>query len=167
MRKSAAPEGDRKLKTLVLGLGNPILSDDGVGVRVAEALQSRFNQEDIVVTETGVAGLDLLEMLWGYDRAIIIDAIQTKGGKVGEIYRLEPGDFAATQHAVNPHDINFATALKLGNMLGIPLPKQISILAIEVADTTTFCEECTPEVRRVIPVCVKMVVEELKGKDNA
>ncbi len=150
-----------------MGLGNPILSDDGVGVRVAEALQSRFNQEDIMVMETSVAGLDLLELLAGYDRAVIIDAIKTVGGRVGQIYRLEPEDFTATQHAANPHDVNFATALELGNRLGLPLPQQITIFAIEVADTTTFSEECTPDVRQAIPVCVKMIVEELQGNHDA
>ena len=59
------------------------------------------------------------------------------------------------------HDIEFATALELGKKLGLALPQEIIIFAIEAADVTTFGEECTPEVRRAIPVCVKMVVREL------
>lgn len=150
-----------------MGLGNPILSDDSVGIRVAEALQSRFNQEDITVMETSLAGLNMLDLLADYDRAIIIDAIKTVRGRVGQIYRLEPEAFAATQHTANPHDVNFATALELGKRLALPLPQQITIFAIEVADTTTFSEECTPDVRQAIPVCVKMILEELQGNHNA
>jgi len=151
------------VKTLILGMGNPILSDDGVGIWVARALEGRLNQQEATVEETSMAGLNLLDMLSGYDRAIIIDAIQTRDGKVGQIYRLEPEAFAATRHATTPHDVDFATALELGRRLGLALPQQIIILAIEVENVSSFSEECTPEVERVIPVCVERVIQELKG----
>jgi len=154
------------VKTLILGLGNPILSDDGVGIRVARALEGRLNQPDVTVMETSVAGLDFLELLVGYNRAIIIDAIQTKEGKVGQVYRLEPEAFNATRHASTPHDVNFATALELGNRLGLALPQQIIIFAIEVENVTTYSEECTPKVRDAIPVCVEMVMQEITSGDS-
>lgn len=151
------------MKTLVLGLGNPILSDDGVGPQVARELEGRLDQPEVTVTETSLAGLSLLDLLVGYDRAIIIDAIQTAGGKAGQIYRLEPESFNATRHAATPHDVNFATALELGNQLNLALPRQIDIFAIEAADVTTFSEECTPEVERAIPACAEMIIQELNG----
>jgi len=154
------------MKTLILGMGNPILSDDGVGLRVARALEGRLNQQEITVTETSVSGLNLLDLLVNFDRAIIIDAIQTVGGNGGEIYRLEPEAFDTTRHTASPHDVNFATALELGNKLGLALPQQIIIFAIEVEDVTTFSEECTPEVERAIPVCVERVIQELNGGSN-
>lgn len=149
------------MKTLVLGLGNPILSDDGVGLRVAAELKGRLDQQETTVVETSMAGLSLLDTLAGYDRAIIIDAIQTVEGKPGQIYRLHPEVFNSTRHTASPHDVNFATALELGNRLGLALPQQIVIFAIEVADATTFSEECTPDVRRAIPICAKMIIREL------
>jgi len=149
------------MRTLILGLGNPILSDDGVGLRVARALEGRLNQPEITVMETSMAGLSLLDLLVNFDRAIIIDAIQTKEGKVGQVYRLEPTAFSATRHASTPHDVNLATALELGNKLGLALPQQIIIFAIEVENVTSFSEECTPEVERAIPVCVEKVIQEL------
>ena len=151
------------MKTLILGLGNPILSDDGVGLRIARALEGKLNRQEITVMETSMAGLGLLDLLVNFDRAIIIDAIQTIGGKAGQIYRLEPGAFNATRHAATTHDVNFATALELGNRLGLALPKQITIFAIEVEDVTTFSERCTPEVERAIPVCVEMVREVIEN----
>lgn len=150
------------MKTLVLGLGNPILTDDGVGPLVAKEIQGRVDQKEVTVMETSQAGLSLLDLLAGYDKAIIIDSIQTLGGKAGQIYRLDAGALNATRHAVSTHDINLATALELGSKLGLALPKQIDIFAIEVADTTTFSEECTPSVREVIPVCAEMIIRELK-----
>ncbi len=74
------------MKTVVLGLGNPILTDDGVGLRVARELEGRLDQQEATVMETSLAGLNMLDLLAGYDRAIIIDAIQTIGGKAGQIY---------------------------------------------------------------------------------
>jgi len=152
------------MKTLILGLGNPILSDDGIGLRVARALEGKLNRQEVTVMETSMAGLSLLDLLVNFDRAIIIDAIQTIGGKAGQIYRLEPGAFNATRHAATTHDVNFATALELGNRLGLALPKQITIFAIEVEDVTTFSERCTPEVERVFPVCVEMVREVIENE---
>jgi len=149
------------VKTLILGLGNPILSDDSVGLRVARALEDRLNQPEITVMEASVAGLNLLDWLAGYDRAIIIDGVQTAGGKAGQIYRLEPEAFNATRHASTTHDVNFATALELGKRLGLALPQQLIIFAIEVENVSSFSEECTPEVERAIPLCVEMVIEEL------
>jgi hydrogenase maturation protease len=112
--------------------------------------------------ETGCAGLSLLDLLVGYDRAIIVDAIQTVGGKAGQIYRLDPGAFDTARHTASAHGIDFTTALEFGKKLGIPLPQQIIIFAIEALDVSTFSEECTPEVRQAIPICVEMVLQELK-----
>jgi hydrogenase maturation protease len=150
------------MRTLVLGLGNPILTDDGVGFRVARELEDRLDRQEVTVMDTSLAGLDLLDLLADYDRVIIIDAIQTVGGKVGQIYRLKPEVFNATRHAATPHDINFATALELGNQLNLPLPRQIDIFAIEVLDTDTFSEECTPEVKKAAVACAEMIIQELK-----
>ncbi len=148
-------------RTLVLGLGNPILSDDGVGIRVAGAVQSKVNRPDVTVLEAGVGGLDLLDLLIGYDRVIIIDAVQTGEGKPGQVYRLGPDAFQATRHASTPHDVNFATALELGARLGLDLPREIIIFAVEVKDVTSFSEQCTPEVARAVSACVDMVIGEL------
>jgi hydrogenase maturation protease len=155
------------MKTLILGLGNPILSDDGVGLRVAGELKGRLDQQEATVMETSMAGLSLLDALAGYDKAIIIDAIQTVEGKAGQIYRLDPETFNATRHTASPHDVNFATALELGHRLGLALPQQIVIFAIEVADASTFSEECTPDVNRAIPGCVETVIGELNGGHDA
>jgi len=151
-----------KLKTLVLGLGNPILCDDSAGYRVAMALKERLDIPDVDIKEAGIAGLDFLDMITGYDRAIIIDAIQTKKGKPGKIYRLGPDSLAATRHSGTPHDVNIATALELGKKLNLKLPREIIIFAIEVEDVTTFSEECTPAVKKAVPRCVRMVMRELQ-----
>jgi len=156
-----------RMKTVVLGLGNPILSDDAVGLRVVKELEGRVDQQEVTLIETSVAGLGMLDFLTGYDRAIIIDAIQTVGGQAGRIYRLDPEALDFTRHAASPHDVNLATALELGKRLELSLPQQIIIFAIEVADASTFSEECTPEVRRAIPACVEMIIQEINGEPRS
>ena len=150
-----------KYKTLVLGLGNSILTDDGVGCFVARELEGRLSNKGVKIVESSVGGLGLLDLLAGYDKAIIIDAIQTEEGKPGQIYCLGTEAFGTTKHVTSPHDVDFFTALELGKKLGLDLPRKIVIFAIEAVDVNTFSEECTPEVREAIPLCAKMVLQEL------
>ena len=149
------------MKTLVLGLGNSILSDDGVGIRVAQEVGKKLNDPQITVAETSAVGLSLLDSIVGYDKVIIIDAIQTKEGNTGQIYRMGPEDFSLTKHLSSPHQINLVTALELGKMLDLAMPQKITIFAVEAKDITTFSEKCTPEVERAIPEAVKLVLQEL------
>ena len=151
------------MKTLVLGLGNPILGDDSVGFRVIQGLKDKFSHPGLTLMESSASGLGLLDLITGYDKVIIIDAIQTEGGQAGKIYRLNTENFSGTRHLASPHNINLATALELGKKLGIALPQQIIIFAIEVVDVTTFSEKCTPEVEQAIPLAVSMIAEELSG----
>jgi len=151
------------MKTLVLGLGNPILSDDGAGIRVAQEVGKKLNDPQITVAETSEAGLRLLDSIVGYDKVIIIDAVQTEKGQAGQIYRMEPQDFSSTKYLSLPHQINLATSLELGNALNLAMPQEITIFAVEAKDITNFSEKCTPEVDQAIPKLVKMVLEELVG----
>jgi len=151
------------MKTLVLGLGNPILSDDGAGIRVAQEVGKQLDDPQITVAETSEAGLRLLDSIVGYDKVIIIDAVQTEKGQAGQIYRMEPQDFSSAKYLSLPHQINLATSLELGNALNLAMPQKITIFAVEAKDITSFSEKCTPQVERAIPELVKMVLQELVG----
>jgi hydrogenase maturation protease len=152
------------MKTLVLGLGNPILSDDGVGIRVAQEVGKELEDPQITIAETSEAGLSLLDSIVGYDKVIIIDAIQTREGNAGQVYRMGIEDFSFSKRFSSPHQINLVTALELGKMLDLTMPQKITIFAVEAKDITNFSEKCTPDVDRAIPVVVKMVLEELNAK---
>jgi len=149
------------LKTLILGLGNPILSDDGVGIKVAQQIREEIKDPQITVAESSEAGLNLLDSIIGYEQVIIIDAIQTKGGKAGQVYRLEPENFSFARHLSSSHQVNLISALELGKMLNLAMPQRTTILAVEAKDVINFSEKCTPEVERAIPEVVKMVLCEL------
>lgn len=154
------------MKTIVVGLGNPILTDDGVGVKVAYELEARLEKnypEDLTITEASVGGLRLMELLEGYDRAIIIDAIQTKNGKQpGKVFTMDLDDLRSispTQHSASAHDTSLVTALDAGKELGMKLPEDITIFAIEVTNILDFNEHPTPDVALAIPIVTEMVLE--------
>jgi hydrogenase maturation protease len=151
------------MKILVLGIGNPILSDDGAGIRVAQEVGNQLHDPQVTVAETSEAGLRLLDSIVGYDKVIIIDAVQTEKGQAGQIYHMGPEDFSFAKHFSSPHQINLVTALELGNALDLAMPQKITIFAVEAKDITTFSEKCTTEVEQAIPKLVKMVMEELVG----
>ncbi len=151
------------MKTLVLGLGNPILMDDGVGIKVVRALKPRVDDPQVTLHESSCGGLNLLDVLVGYDRAIIVDAVQTRDGAAGNLYRLRSDDFEPCLHVSCAHSVDFATALELGRKLGLRLPRDITIVAVEVQDVTTFSEECTPAVQAAINTAVDTVLQELES----
>lgn len=149
------------MKTLVLGIGNPILSDDGVGIHVARLLKQR-KHPGVTVDELAASGLELLDVIQGYDRLVIIDAIETKGGRPGQLHTLEEKDFEKAIHGSSPHGINIATALALGRKL-IPerMPKQVLFFAVEAKDLVNVSEKLTPEVQEAVPRIVERIEKEL------
>ncbi|MGZ3557661.1 MAG: hydrogenase maturation protease [Thermodesulfobacteriota bacterium] len=149
-------------KTLLLGLGNPILKDDAVGLRVVRGLGRKVTEEEVHVEESSFANIDILDVIHSYDRLIIVDSIKTEGGKPGDLYRLDLDDLHSTLHLSCPHDINLATALELGKRLGMEIPGEIRIYAIEVEDNQTFCETCSPLVEEAIP----RIIEEIARTEH-
>jgi len=158
------------LKTLVLGMGNPILRDDGIGIHVVREAAKRHRQENVDFSEASVGGLRILDVIAGYQRVVMVDAIQTRGGQPGDIYRLSPRDLNLSLHAGSSHDVSLPGALALGRAMGWTLPadEDFVIIAIEVEDPFTFGEECTPGVEKAVPPAVEAVLAELKhGTDDA
>jgi len=151
------------MKILVLGLGNPLVSDDSVGLRVAEKLKPLLaGRSDVEVSEDYWGGLRLMERMIGFDRAIIIDAIQS-GAPPGTVHRLTP-DSISTQRSASAHDVNLPTALEFGRKAGVALPKNDDILlvGIEAEDILNFGEQCTPAVEAAIPLAVGTVMRAIE-----
>ena len=112
---------------LVVGLGNPILTDDGIGPRLVEYLEKSGGFPDVEYRSEAVGGLEILERVQGYDSAVFIDAIKTEGGVPGTVYQFQPEDFQETLHLSNLHDVSFLSALELGKKMGLSVPKNIKI----------------------------------------
>lgn len=150
-------------RTAVIGLGNPILSDDSVGIRVSRLLAERFVGKDgVEVLELYAGGIRLMDAMVGYGRVVVIDAMET-GAEPGTIRRLIPSDICSTRNAVCSHDMTLATALELGRMLGLELPERVDIWGIEAADVETFGEELTVAVARAVPRVADEICSQLGG----
>jgi len=154
------------MKTLIIGLGNPILGDDGIGWRVAEAIEEIINSQHksyphVDIDYLSVGGLRLMERLIGYDRAIIIDAITTKKFPPGTVmsFPLEDLPNQAVGHLSSAHDTTLQNALKAGRSFGAQLPENIRIVAIESERVYDFTDELTPPAASAIPEAVQMVDE--------
>jgi hydrogenase maturation protease len=143
------------MKTLLLGMGNPILSDDAVGVRLASDFARRLDAvpELTIVEECSVGGLALIDVFEGYERAIVLDAVRATPASPGRWHRFDAPALRESLHLTNVHDANFATALELGRRLGVPLPEpeEIHIFAVEVEDVFTFGERLTPPIEAAYP----------------
>jgi hydrogenase maturation protease len=135
----------------VLGLCNDLRCDDGVGLQVVRCLQAQGLPEGIAAEEAGTAGLGLLDLICGYQRLVIVDAIDA-GAEPGTIIELGLDDLATLMplHTTSTHDANLGAVLALGRRLDLDLPTEIRIVAIQVADTLTLSEHCTPAVQQAI-----------------
>ena len=150
--------------TLVLGMGNPILSDDGVGLLVADRLRESPLPQDVEVALSEVGGLRLLELVRGFTRVIIIDALRSpaeSGRHPGEVHRYEAKDFKGGHRYGSAHSIGLDTALEIGHKLGYDMPKEVTVFAIEAEDVETFGEELSPPVAAAAERVFALVREEV------
>lgn len=157
-------------KTLIIGLGNPILGDDGVGWVVAQEVEKQLpatlRPPFIVVECLALAGIALMEQMVGYERVILIDSLNTGQHAQGEVvtFSLDSLEDLLHGHSASAHDLSLKAALKLGRSMGADLPRDedIQIVAIEAAHVYDFTEELTPKIAAAVPVAVDYVFGLLK-----
>ena len=104
------------MKTIVIGVGNPILRDDGIGIHVANKLKQIVKSSVITIDEAMTGGMNLLDLILGYDKAIIIDAVNIKNANDGEVKRFRLTDLSSV-HSNNPHDVSLLEAIKLAEIM--------------------------------------------------
>lgn len=168
--------------TLVLGLGNPILGDDGVGWRVAEQVEARLAGpapfagggsgtpvRGVEVDRLSLGGLRLMERLVGYERAVLVDAIVTGQLPAGTVrcLRLDELDDPGAGHTGSAHDASLPAAMTLGRLLGAELPATPWVVAVEAERISDVGEEMSPAVAAAVPVAVDAVLALLAGDRHA
>ncbi|MFC1769832.1 hydrogenase maturation protease [Nitrospirota bacterium] len=148
------------MNTVIIGLGNPILTDNALGIRATRMVRDRLSREGIkgiVVSEVHMGGLKLMEALEGYERAIVVDAMHTGCVKPGTIARQPE----STYNLRSSHDTGLDEALSLGRDAGLSLPLDVRVLGMEGEDLKTFSEELTPGVNDALPLLVNMIMDEV------
>ncbi len=150
-------------KIVVLGVGNILLKDEGVGVRVAEELQQRYVfPEQVSVIDGGTQGLWLIPTIQETDHLIVIDAV-LGGGEPGTIYRLERDDLPRGLRAKqSAHDSDLVEALNLCNLLGNG-PGSVVVIGIQPQDIQPYGLELTEKIAAKVEDLIGLVVAELEG----
>lgn len=153
---------------LIIGLGNPILGDDGVGWAAAREVEQRLRakKSNIEVDYLSLGGLSLMERLIGYERVILIDSLTTGARAEGEVVVFTLDDFAdiTSGHTTAAHDTSLKTALAVGRKLGAALPedKDIHVVAVEAKQVYDIQEGLTPLIAAAVPAAVRQVFDILK-----
>ncbi len=149
-------------RALVVGLGNPLLGDDGVGWRIADSVARHVaDRSDVTIECAAVGGLTLMERLIGYDRVLIADAVHTGDAAVGTVRRarLEDLDDPSAGHTTSGHDTSLATALDAGRALGAALPTSVALVTVEVPANFEFSETLSPAVAAAVAPATRTIIE--------
>ncbi len=156
-------------KILMIGLGNPILGDDGVGWVVAREVELRIHEAggSIEVDYLSLGGLSLMERLIGYEKVILIDSLTTGTHPQGAVimFTLEDLVDLSSGHTTASHDTSLKTALVTGRQLGAVLPedRDVHVVAIESQHVYDIEEGLTPPIAAAVPLAVKKVIDLLEG----
>jgi hydrogenase maturation protease len=137
------------MKILVLGLGNELLADDAIGVLAARELEPRLGAQADVAASS-LHGLALLDVLAGYDAAVIVDAVRSGRHPVGTVFEIDPAQLAPVP-VPSPHFAGLPEMLELARQLEMRFPERLRIVAVEVRDPFTIGGAMTPEVRQALP----------------
>ncbi|KAA3609458.1 MAG: peptidase M52 [Planctomycetota bacterium] len=146
------------MKILILGLGNPLLGDDAVGLEVVRRLRERLPSDpEIVLEENYNGGLELMECMEGFDRVVLIDAAVT-GASPGTISSFPLHD-CPIRRGVYSHGMDLATALAVGRAAGAHLPadRHLKILGIEAHDLYDFRLTLSPPVAAAVEAAASWV----------
>ena len=157
---------------LVLGIGNPLMGDDGAGVELAHRLQERDYGPLVHVEEGGTQGMTLLPLLEDADTLILLDAVRTGAlpGTVVTRSREElPRHFS---RVMSPHQIGMKEVLGAAQLCGT-LPRAITLVGVEAAHTE-FCQPMSAEVRAAMPQALELIenliaraVEDCADRENS
>jgi hydrogenase maturation protease len=145
---------------LVLALGNPLMGDDGIGVRVVEELRGRELPGGVVLADGGTTGLALVGLMEDYQRVIAVDAADM-GQPPGCVRKFSPSEvqFRTTGDMLSLHQVGFGEALALARALDLS-PPELTIIGVQ-PKRTAMGEELSPEVERAIPECIRILLDEL------
>ncbi|MFW6017877.1 MAG: hydrogenase maturation protease [Halapricum sp.] len=145
----------------VVGVGNPIMSDDGLGEHVIEALRERGLPDGVVAAHAGTTAFFALEAMSGADYAVIVDAVALEGAEPGSIHRYHyrEGSFDGSPPEVLMHDFSFSDALEAGSAT-YDLPAELLVIGVQPADVGPGTELSDAVAERV-PDVIEAVREEI------
>lgn len=156
------------MATLVIGIGNPILGDDGVGWKVIERVRRLLGDgiPGVEVDCLAASGLALAERMMGFDRVVIVDAVTTGEKPPGSIWVLPLDAFPASVvgHTASTHDPSLGTALEAVKALGGKVPRDVVVVGVEVSGEFAFSENLSAAVAAAVPCATRSVFDLLGSR---
>jgi len=140
-------------KVVILGLGNPVLTDDAVGLKVVERIEELLENEPVPGLHTLAstrAGFELIDLLTGYSHVFIVDAFLAENPEPGKVRWLTMDDVAGNVRLLAPHEVSIDVAFRLAEQMKIPMPSEVEIVGIEVKDIYQFSDVMTPVMQAVV-----------------
>jgi hydrogenase maturation protease len=154
------------MNTLIVGLGNPLRGDDGLGVRVVEALAGRSLPAGAEIVEGGTPGLELVNLMEGWPRVILVDAANV-GREPGQFVRftLDEARLLGDDQPLSVHAAGLGDALLLAGVLGT-LPEEVVLFGMQPA-CLAWQEGLSPQVEAALPDLIRSVLSEVDGSQVA
>ncbi|MBN1270953.1 MAG: hydrogenase nickel incorporation protein HypB [Candidatus Aminicenantes bacterium] len=157
------------MKTLVLGLGNELYGDDGVGLHVVRFLRDEINSlafrpscyQNVFFEECALTGLALLDVIEGYDRLIIVDTIKRSHPKAGKVYHID-GKKLRHIPGPSPHYVSIPQTIDIGREAGLKMPESVEIIAVEAKNIYDLGEGLTEEMQKSIPEIIETIKKTLQ-----
>jgi len=151
----------RAAPSVLVGLGNPLLGDDAAGILLAGEVHRLLGDDKIELREAAVGGLELMDLLEGRERAVVVDSILLEGEEPGELFLLDLEGPLAERFDGGSHHLGLLEGLEVARRLGIPMPSFLRVYAIQVEDSFTFREGLTPRVEKALPYAAERIVKEV------
>jgi hydrogenase maturation protease len=154
-------------RVVVLGLGNSLLTDDSVGLKIAAAVEARLPAAappgcTVEVALSEVGGWDVLDLAEGFDAAVMIDASVDERLAPGELAWYDRGGGFTSGRLSGAHSTDVFTALEYGRRCGLAVPDEVHVLGVGVFDVLTFSEECTGEVKAAVDPGAEAVLQRVR-----
>lgn len=150
-------------RILILGIGNPLMTDEGAGVRVAELLMGGYEfPESVEVIDAGTMGLGIMNLFRDRDLVIVVDAVDKTGHEPGTVVIMTPEQLAPAQVMHSLHDMRFSHVLEAAALTGIE-PEAVCV-GIQVESMEQWVTELTPAVESALPAAVAAVLDLLQTR---
>lgn len=150
------------MKAVILGVGNTIVRDDGVGIHISRILKKSLHHPDVEIKETFSSGMTYIDMLEGFDLAFIIDSIKLENDDIGKLYKIEEGEIEYKKNPQSLHLFTLWDAVSLGRKIGLKMPDKIIVYAVNVLDNITFDDSFSPEIQNAVQSISKDIKKDIQ-----
>lgn len=148
-------------RILLIGAGNTVMADEGIGPRCLEAMDGWYDfPENVELLDAGTMGLSLLDNLRQCDHLVVIDAAKETGHEPGTVILFTPEDLAQNQVLHSAHDMRLVDVLNAAKFMGVEL-KSAVIVGVQIGSMQEWVLELTPALEAAIPIACACALSEL------